>query len=92
MGTKLPPPLSPPNLTTNTQACSASVQVSSGAKYEEIYEMSRHKVAPIGVQESSTNDPMVVLQAKGIQKSSRNIFIRAAAYDAVWKQTIIPIQ
>ena len=26
------PPLSPPNLTTNNQACAASIQVSSGAK------------------------------------------------------------
>ena len=36
------------DLTTNTQACAASVQVTSGSKYEEINEISCRTVAPIG--------------------------------------------
>ena len=35
---------------------------------------------------------MVVLQAKGTQKSSKNIILQAAAYEAVRKIKIIPIQ
>ena len=42
-----PPPLRPPNLTTNTQACSASIQVYSGAKAGEINNISRHRSTPI---------------------------------------------
>ena len=43
------PPLSPANFTTNTQACVASAQVSSGAKAEDINGIERHTVAPIEV-------------------------------------------
>ena len=35
---------------------------------------------------------MVVLQKKGIQKSSINIVLQSAAYDAVRGENIIPIQ
>ena len=35
---------------------------------------------------------MVVLQEKGMQKSSREIILRAAVYDAVRKITVISIQ
>ena len=55
------PPLRPPKLTTNTQACAASIQVSSGAKAEEINDTSRHKVAHIEVQVTRTDDPMIFL-------------------------------
>ena len=44
--TKLPP-LSPPKFTTNTQACVASVQVFSGAKYQYINEIAHLTIAPI---------------------------------------------
>ena len=40
-------PLRPPELTTNTQAFSTSVQVSSGDKSEEINEISLRTVAYI---------------------------------------------
>ena len=53
------PPLIPTNLTTNTQELAAFVQVSSGPKAEEINEISRRTVAPIEVQETRTDDPMV---------------------------------
>ena len=43
-------PLIPTNLTTDTQACADSVQVSSGPKAEEISKISRHTVAPTDVE------------------------------------------
>ena len=43
------PPLSPPDLTTDTQACTASIQVSSRSKAEEINEVSCRTVAYIEV-------------------------------------------
>ena len=47
--TKLPP-LRPPNLTKNTQACASYTQVSSGNKPEERNEISCRTVSPIEVQ------------------------------------------
>ena len=35
---------------------------------------------------------MVFLQENGSQQLSRNVVLRAAAYDAVKKKTVIPIQ
>ena len=86
------PPLIRPNLTTNTQSCAASIQVSSEAKVEEINNISYHIVAPIKLQVTSTEDPMVVLREKGTQQSSSNIILQDAAYDAVREITVIPIQ
>ena len=54
-------PLRPPNLTTNTQVCAASIQVSSGAKAEEINNISLHIVAPIELHFTRTDATMVVL-------------------------------
>ena len=85
-------PLSPTDLTMNTQACASPIQVFSGAKAEEINEISLHTVATIEVQVTRTDDPMVVLRAKGAQQLSRNIVLQATAYDAVKKQTVVPIQ
>ena len=79
-------------LTTNTQACAASIQVSSGVKAEEINKISCHTVAHIEVQETSTNVPMVVLRANGSQKLSSNIVLWTSVHDAVSKITVIPIQ
>ena len=76
------PPLSPPDLTTNTQECAASIQVSFGDKAEQINNILRHKVVPIELQVTRTDDNIFVLQSKDTQKSSRNIILRAA-YDAV---------
>ena len=47
-------------------------------------------MAPGEVKAISTTDPMVILRAKG--RSSRNLLIRAAAYDTVQQRKIIPIQ
>ena len=46
--TKLPP-LRLPDLTTNTQACTASAQVPSGVKAEEINKILQPTVPPIEV-------------------------------------------
>ena len=62
------PPLSPPKLTKNTQACAASTQVSSVSKAEEINNISRQTFAPIKLQVTSTDDNMVFLRSKGMQQ------------------------
>ena len=85
-------PLRPPNLTTNTQACAAYIQLSYGSKAGEINNISCQKVSPIKLQVTRTYDPMVVLQGKGMQKSSGKIILRDAVYDAVRKITVTPIQ
>ena len=85
-------PLRPPKLTKNTQACAASIQVSYWAKAEEINNISLQTVSPIKLQVTSTDDPMVVLRVKGTQQSSRNMILRAAAYDAAIKLTVTPIE
>ena len=46
-------------------------------------------MAPGEVGSISTTESMVILRAKGV--SSRNLLIRAAAYDAVQQRTILPI-
>ena len=76
----------------NNQACAASIQVYSGCQSEKINNIPCHTVATIEVHVTSNNDHMVVLQEQGSQKSSRNIVLTASAYDAVMKQTVIPIQ
>ena len=56
------PPLIPPDLNTNTQACAASAQVPFVYNSKEINDISCIKVAHIEVQETSTDYTMVVLQ------------------------------
>ena len=85
-------PLSPPDLATNTQACTAYIQLSSGSKAEEINNISRHIVALIALQVTRTYDPMFVLQTLGTQQSSKKIILVPASYDAVIKLTVIHIQ
>ena len=65
-------PLSPPSMTTNTQGMVASVQTSSkGIKWIE-----EDTVAPIKLEVTRTNEPMVIIQAKGsTQQPSRNILL-----------------
>ena len=88
-GTILHHPLSPPNIITNTQEMVASVQTSSTG----INLIAEGTVAPIQLQVTSTNDPMVIIRAKGsTQQPSRNILLRVAAYDTVRKRTVLPLQ
>ena len=84
--------LIPHELTINSQACAASIQVASEPPAKEINNRSCPKVAPIELQVTRNDDPMVVLQAKGMQQSSRNTILRYAAYGAVIKGTAIPIK
>ena len=82
-------PLSPPSIITNTQAMVASVQTSSkGVNF-----IAEDTVSPIQLEVTRTNDPMVIIRAKGgTQQPSRNILLRAAAYDTVRKRTVLPLQ
>ena len=50
-------PLSPPNIITNTQACVASVQTSS----KGVNLIAEDTVAPIQLEVTRTNDPMVIV-------------------------------
>ena len=47
-------------------------------------------MAYLAVDAIRTTDPMVILRAHG--RPSRNLLIRAAAYDTVQQRTILPIQ
>ena len=85
-------PLSPPDLTTNNQACADYIQVSSEAKAEEVNNISCQTIAPIKLKVTRTDDPMVVLWSNSMQQSSRNIILRAAAYGALRNRTVTPIQ
>ena len=81
--------LSPPNMITNTQAFVASVQTSS----KVINHIAEYTLAPIKLLTARTNDPMVIIRENGgIQQPSRNILLRAAAYDTVQKRTVLPLQ
>ena len=81
--------LSPPNMITNTQVMVASVQTYS----KGINQISEDTVAPIQLQVTSTNDPVVIIRAKVCtQQPSRNILLRAAAYDTVRKRTVLHLQ
>ena len=67
----------------------ASVQISS----KGIHWIAEDTVAPIQLEVTRTNDPMVIIRAKGsTQQPSRNILLRAAAYDTVRKRTVLPLQ
>ena len=82
-------PLSPPNMITNTQAMIASVKTSS----KGINWISEDTVASIQLEVTRTNDPMMIIRAKGsTQQPSRNILLRAAAYDTVHKRNFLLLQ
>ena len=51
------PPLIPPNMKTNTQACVASIQKSS----KGINKIAEDTLAPIELEVTSTNNPMVII-------------------------------
>ena len=80
--------LSTPNMITNTQACVASIQTSPKC----INHISEDTIEPIKLITTSTNNPMVIIRVKGsIQQPSRNILLRAVAYDTVQKRTVPPL-
>ena len=68
------PPLSPPNMITNTQSCVAFIQTSS----KGIDHIAEDTIAPIKLVTTSNNDPIVIILAKGsIQQPPRKILLRA---------------
>ena len=82
-------PLIPPNMITNTQACVASVHTSS----KGINQIAEDTLTHVKLQVTRTNDPMVIIRAKGItQQPWRNILLREAVYDTVQKRTFLPLQ
>ena len=67
----------------------ASVQTSS----KGVNLITEGTVAPIQLEVTRTNDPMVIIRAKGsTQQPSINILLRAAVYDTVQKRTVLPLQ
>ena len=57
---------------TNTQACVASVQISSKGTNQ----ITADTLAPIKLLTKRTNDPMVIIRVKGsIQQQPRNILL-----------------
>ena len=82
-------PLSPPNMITNTQAMVDSVQTYS----KGINWIAEDTVTHIQWEATSTNDPMVIIRAKGsTQQPLRNILLRAAAYDTVQNRTVLTLR
>ena len=74
---------------TNTQAMVASDQTFS----KGINQIAEYTVVHIQLQVTRTNDPMVIIRAKGrTQQPSGNILLQAAAYDIVRNQTVLPLQ
>ena len=74
---------------TNTRACVVSIQTSS----KGINHIAEDTLASIKLLTTRTNDPMVIIQAKGsIQQPPRKNLLRAAAYATVRKQTVLHIQ
>ena len=86
------PPFIPPNLWTNTQVCAASIQLSSWSKAEEINNISLQTVVTIKLRVTRTDDPMFLFWAKGTQTLLIKFILQDAAYEAVRKITLIPIQ
>ena len=69
------PPLSPPNMITNMQACVASIQKSS----KVINHIAEDTLAPIQFQVTRTNNHMLIVQAKvSTQQPLRSILLQAA--------------
>ena len=82
--------LDPPDHNTNAQGCLSALQTPLGMKSEEIENMSRASMGPGEVEAIRTTDPMVILRENEI--SSRDLPIRASAYDTVQQRKIIPIK
>ena len=65
------PSLSPPNMIKDTQTCVDSIQISSKSINQVVEDIR----APIRLLTKSTNDPMVIIRAKGSTRQlSRKIF------------------
>ena len=83
------PHLSPLDIDTNHQAFLAGTQQSNRDKLDDIGRISKASIAHIEMAEVRTTDPMVIMKYKGRCWFSRNLLIRAAAYDTVRSQTVL---
>ena len=63
-----------------------------GGKIKEIKVIARASIAPEDVVIIRKNDPMVVLREKGNVGASRNLLLRAAAYEIVSHSTVLTLQ
>lgn len=85
-------PLQPPSADNEqaSHAFTASLQCAGGKKAMELEHIGREALAPIKLNISLTVEPTVILHAK--QCTSRNLVIRAAAYDIVRASLVVPVQ
>ena len=60
-------------------------------KADDIGHVSKTIIEPIEMKEVRKTDPLVILREKGRGRSSRNLLIRAAAYDTLGTQTVLPL-
>ena len=74
----------------NHQAC-AGTQTSKGQKVDEIEKIANGTFVPTDMEENSTTEPMVILNIKVRDASSRNIRLGSAAYDTIRTHTVVTI-
>ena len=83
------PPLIPTIMITTSQTCEAFVQICSKC----INQIVENTLEPIKLNMTKTNDPMVIIRAKGsTRKPPIKILLQAAAYEAMQTQTVPPPQ
>ena len=85
-------PLQPPSADNKYlgNACVASLQCGTGKKSKELEIMIHDKFAPAKFSSKRTCDEIIIMRSQ--RNFSRNILIRSAAYDALYKTVVIPAQ
>ena len=84
-------PLRPPTtIEFSGFACVASLQCGSGKKAQELESVKCEVMGDSSLTCNRTRDETVIIGAKS--SSSRNLLIRATAYDAVYQRVFIPAQ
>ena len=84
-------PLRPPTQTEfSGYACVASLQCGSGKKAQELEVVKQEVMGTSKLTSKRTTDEKVILQAEN--STSRNLVLRAAAYDIINKTVVIPAQ
>ena len=85
-------PLQPPSTDKKFlgNACVSSLQCGTGKKSQELESMFSEVYTPAKLSAKRTCDERVIIRSQ--KNLSRNIFIRSAAYNAVYKTLVIPGQ
>ena len=84
-------PLRPPTQTEFTgYACVASLQCGSGKKVQELEVVKQDVMGTSKLTSKRTSNEKIILQAEN--STSRNLLLRAAAYDIINKTVVIPAQ